>query len=217
LKIALVAWVRVWDPRDFEFEISVNNLVFILEECSAIKGKGLEGEFVYAWDKADLVLLPVSSQEYSASAEHTAMQTQRVTKNDMAEGCMYLGKDGNEFLYLGRQPIYYTTQSYVRDKEPTITNRHGYRQSHYGGSYVNTKHTTKKHIFVSLDKKFSCYGPHLNDYNQIHYWFQPGFTKLAQRLTEEPDPRFAAEFDKWKRFRYAKEPKKKTKTKAKKS
>jgi len=50
------AWMRIYDPRGFEFEIGVENLVFILEECSAIKGKGLEGEFVYAWDRADLVL-----------------------------------------------------------------------------------------------------------------------------------------------------------------
>ena len=37
------AWMRIYDPRGFEFEISINNLVFILEECSSIKGKGIEG------------------------------------------------------------------------------------------------------------------------------------------------------------------------------
>jgi hypothetical protein len=42
-------YIRVYDPRDFEFEISVSNLLFILQESSSIKGKGLEGEFVYAW------------------------------------------------------------------------------------------------------------------------------------------------------------------------
>lgn len=45
-------YVRVFDPRGFEFEISIPNLLFILQECSAIKGKGLEGDFVYAWDAA---------------------------------------------------------------------------------------------------------------------------------------------------------------------
>jgi hypothetical protein len=50
-----MAWVRIYDPRGFEFEISVANLLFILEECTSTKGKGLEGEFVYSWDKADLV------------------------------------------------------------------------------------------------------------------------------------------------------------------
>lgn len=46
--------IRVYDPRDFEFEISIPNLLFILQETSSIKGKGLEGEFVYAWVGTEL-------------------------------------------------------------------------------------------------------------------------------------------------------------------
>jgi hypothetical protein len=34
-------YIRVYDPRDFEFEISVSNLLFILRECNCNKGKGL--------------------------------------------------------------------------------------------------------------------------------------------------------------------------------
>ncbi len=34
-------YIRVYDPRGFEFEITVPNLLFILQECSAIKGKDL--------------------------------------------------------------------------------------------------------------------------------------------------------------------------------
>jgi hypothetical protein len=44
------AYVRVYDPRDFEFEITIENLLYILENASSIKGKGLEGEFTYGWD-----------------------------------------------------------------------------------------------------------------------------------------------------------------------
>jgi len=36
------AYVRVYDPRDFEFEITIPNLLFILENTSAIKGKDLD-------------------------------------------------------------------------------------------------------------------------------------------------------------------------------
>ena len=52
--------VRVYDPRGYEIEINIENLLFVLQECSSIKGKGLEGEFVYAWSGSQLVLLPVS-------------------------------------------------------------------------------------------------------------------------------------------------------------
>ena len=37
------AAVRVFDPRGFEFEISIPNLLWILENCTSTKGKGLEG------------------------------------------------------------------------------------------------------------------------------------------------------------------------------
>ena len=34
------AYCRVYDPRGFEFEITIENLLYILENCSCIKGKG---------------------------------------------------------------------------------------------------------------------------------------------------------------------------------
>ena len=40
------------------------NLLFILENTNSIKGKGLEGEFVYGWDGTELVLIPVDSPDY---------------------------------------------------------------------------------------------------------------------------------------------------------
>ena len=57
-------YIRVYDPRGWEFEISIKNLLFILQECTSSQGKGLEGEFVYSWDGKDLVLLPCNSYEY---------------------------------------------------------------------------------------------------------------------------------------------------------
>ncbi len=67
-------YIRVYDPRDFEFEISVSNLLFILRECDCSKGKGLEGKFVYAWDGTELVLLPEQSQDYQSSQNFTKLQ-----------------------------------------------------------------------------------------------------------------------------------------------
>jgi hypothetical protein len=159
------AWVRVYDPRDFEFEISVANLLFILEECSAIKGKGLEGEFVYSWDGAELVLLPVSSQEYKNSSEFTALQTRKIGKKDMKDGCLYTSKENKQVMYLGRHDWYEMTTDYG-------SYRNGYKYRKY------LKHS-KQHVFVSVDGKSK-------------YWIQKGFTKLATKLGEDPSPLFAA-------------------------
>ncbi|MCP3683180.1 MAG: hypothetical protein GY861_10855 [bacterium] len=95
-------YIRVYDPRGWEFEISIANLMFILQECTSTKGKGLEGEFVYSWDGKELVLLPVGCEEYKQSSEHTSLQAKKVTKKDMKEGKWYTFKDGVSAVYLGR-------------------------------------------------------------------------------------------------------------------
>ena len=63
------AYCRVYDPRGFEFEITIENLLYILENANCIKGKGLEGEFIYGWDGKDLVLMPVESPDYKQISE----------------------------------------------------------------------------------------------------------------------------------------------------
>lgn len=100
-------YIRVYDPRDFEFEISVANLLFILRECDCTKGKGLEGQFVYSWDKTELVLLPVNSQEYQESQQFTELKS-NVTKiklKDLVVGYTYQTVD-HSLTYLGRFDAY---------------------------------------------------------------------------------------------------------------
>jgi len=168
------AWIRIFDPRGFEFEISVANLLFILEETSAIKGKGLEGEFVYSWDGTELVLLPVDSQEYKSSTEFTALQTKKVTQKEMREGCVYVNKDNQHVMYLGRHNWNELDTTYSENR---------YSQNYYQYRYVKQ---TKLHIFVSVDGKST-------------YWTQKGFTNLAAKLSDDPSPLFAEEFEKFKK------------------
>ncbi len=94
-------YCRVYDPRGFEFEITIPNLLFILQESNSIKGKALEGEFVYSWDGKDLVLLPRRSTEYKNSVEYTDLQSEKVTKKDMIPGCNYLDNKQVNLMYIG--------------------------------------------------------------------------------------------------------------------
>lgn len=109
------AYVRVYDPRGFEFEISVQNLLYILENTSSIKGKGLEGEFVYCWDGPDLVLIPTSSPDY---AQLVSLNEKRfngkIAAKDLIVGATYLTKNNLEVVYLGRFD-YYSKYSYLFD------------------------------------------------------------------------------------------------------
>ena len=96
------AYTRIYDPRGFEFEIEIENLLYILENSNCLKGKGLEGEFVYSRDGKELVLLPVGCKEYRDCVEYTEAQSTKVTKNDMVEGCINKMRYMTNVIYLGR-------------------------------------------------------------------------------------------------------------------
>lgn len=102
-------YVRVFDPRGFEFEISVPNLLYILENTNSIKGKGLEGEFVYGWDGTELVLLPTSTKDYRDIMAYTKtlQQAKKFKTSDMIPGATYLTKENKEIVYIGKFDSYY--------------------------------------------------------------------------------------------------------------
>ena len=105
---ARLSYVRVYDPRGFEFEISIPNLLWILQECNSTKGKGLEGEFVYGWNGKDLVLVPTCSADYKQICDNTKFtDTKTAIKNkDIIVGYTYEQKNGNKFTYLGKHNYY---------------------------------------------------------------------------------------------------------------
>jgi len=95
-------YIRVYDPRNFEFEISVANLLFILQECNSYKGKGLEGKFVYSWQGTELVLLPAGCEDYKKSSLHTDMQSMGVKVKELFPGAFYTTKKNEDVIYLGK-------------------------------------------------------------------------------------------------------------------
>ncbi|MGG1659553.1 hypothetical protein [Brevibacillus sp. NRS-1366] len=105
------AYVRVYDPRDFEFEITVENLLFILENTNSIKGKGLEGDFIYGWDGKELVLIPTSSPDYIELSQFNKLihEKKHVKSKDLVFGGTYKTKDNDEWIYMGRFD-YHTTK-----------------------------------------------------------------------------------------------------------
>lgn len=97
-------YVRIYDPRGFEFEISIENLLYILDNTSSIIGKGLEGEFVYAWSGSDLVLVPVNAPEYEELKKLNDLRHKKdfVKAKDLKVGATYLTKNNDEIVFLGK-------------------------------------------------------------------------------------------------------------------
>jgi hypothetical protein len=172
--------VRVHDPRGFEIEIDVPNLLFILQECSSIKGKGLEGELVYAWNGQSLVLLPATSKEYQECLKFTDYQSKKITKEDMVEGCTYAMKDMSEVMYLGRYDFFEKTSRYDNSHKPS------------GKRYVFSPLIKKKY-------KHSWEGP------KDEYVAEKDLKKVAARTSDKASPDFAKEFDNFKKSRYCNE------------
>lgn len=102
-------YCRVYDPRNFEFEITIPNLLYLLENATSTKGKGLEGEFVYGWDGKDLVLVPCDSPDYKELKEYNdKLQNKTSVKSkDLVIGGTYLNKSNQEIIYIGRYPYYH--------------------------------------------------------------------------------------------------------------
>ena len=100
------SYIRVYDPRGFEFEITPDNLLFILKESNCDKDKGLEGKFVYSWQGTELVLLPISSLTYQNSTKYTSIRSIKIKKKDLILGASYLDDQVQPCIYLGLNTVY---------------------------------------------------------------------------------------------------------------
>lgn len=52
-------YLSIYDPRGFEFEITIDNFIYIIQHCNIIN-MGIVGKLVYVWKGADLLLMPTA-------------------------------------------------------------------------------------------------------------------------------------------------------------
>lgn len=134
------AYVRVYDPRGFEFEISVDNLLFILSCGGCSPGKGLEGKFVYSWSGTELVLLPVNSDSYSEIEKVSGLSGKKVSLRELVPGMRYYLKDGSSGTYIGRYRINIVAWNLLDSKEKC---------------YLGEKTEKGKQVVFFIDGKYS--------------------------------------------------------------
>lgn len=83
------SYCRVYDPRGFEIEITMENLLYLLEWVDCLHGKGLVGEFVYMWNGTDIWLEPVCSAEYEKKKAEQAELFKNVMDIELVPGTEY--------------------------------------------------------------------------------------------------------------------------------
>jgi len=150
------AYVRVYDPRNFEFEITIENLLYILENANSIKGKGLEGEFVYGWAGKDLILIPTDSPDYIEISSYTDIVNSNlyVKTKDLIFGATYRTKNNEHYIYLGRFDYWKEKSERVEVKG----SRNGWYPTY---EYVYTNVNCGKHYY------FVNSGESVNRYNTL--------------------------------------------------
>lgn len=126
--------VRVYDQRDFEFEITIDNLLNVLAHADVSK-RDITEPCVYAWQGTNLVLLPTNSEEYRLSLAHTSKQSISFKAKDLVIGHTYsiLKDSTTSVVYLGRLDRYKVEQEYV--------------DTRYNGIIQTLQ--KKKHVFVN--------------------------------------------------------------------
>jgi hypothetical protein len=129
--------IRVYDPRDFEFEISVDNLIGILMHSDVSK-RDIVQDCVFAWKGTELVLLPINSVEYQESVKHTDKQAQTISAKSLIIGATYtIKKEVRHVVYLGRFDRWDFKSIYVDDRSWA---------GHQSTDQVKKK--TKCHVFM---------------------------------------------------------------------
>jgi hypothetical protein len=152
-------YARVYDPRGFEIEISIDNLLYILENVTCSKGKGLESKFVYGWSGTELVLLPIDSPDYK---EHKKFSDQLFNNNfigarELKIGSLYTHVNRETYLYLGRGYAYDDCTYNMRNKQRGKTKHFWFKSLKPLGAWHREKDSIVH--FTSINKKLTeCVG-----------------------------------------------------------
>jgi hypothetical protein len=173
------AFIRVYDPRDFEFEISVENLLFILRYCDCSRGKGLEGKFVYAWQGKDLVLLPEGCQEYKDSMEFTSLKTMKVSSKELVPGYTYYTKDQETVVYLGKFNYRQSGYKRVRGSYTKYVPEHiFYRAGQTLEQYIIDRGYTEEY-WADQEQRYAGYYAQYKAQNSDNKWYEDSYSPKA--------------------------------------
>lgn len=144
--------IRVYDPRDFEFEISVDNLIGILMHSDVSKRDIVE-ECVFAWAGPELVLLPINSEEYKESVKYTDKQSNKISAKDLKPGHVYAKKKSDEKItYIGYYPYYELASSWYSPKQNNKGKRHVF---HDGRDFIIPSVGTLSHVILDEHEDFA--------------------------------------------------------------
>ncbi len=167
--------IRIYDPRGLEFEITPQNLVWILMHVDCSK-REIQDKLVYAWDGTELLLLPSSSEEYKEATQYTDLQGVKFSARDLKKGHTYITKQGEEHVYIGFFSYWDWKYNY-----------------NVQGRYGKNRTSKKYHIFcdpLKSKKDDAHYSPKFFPIRSVS-------SKIAKCISEQPHNNYANLVDEW--------------------
>lgn len=133
------AKLRIYDPRGFEFEISMSNFIEITKYSNILKQE-IEQECVLGWEAGELVLIPTNSELYKQAQEYSnSLFKLKIEKINLEVGKSYKTKTKNNLLYLGKFTVNHIKTTYEG---------YGYPRSELRNFENDVK---KQDVFFNLD------------------------------------------------------------------
>lgn len=156
--------MRIHDPDGYDFEISIENLEYILQYCDVNKGEFI-GEFVYMWLGKELYLIPVDSGYYMESMKLKNDKAGVVKASDLKIASTYKDKKTDDFyIYLGRHDYHDLVSpkemnEYFKSvgwgdslgRPHSISNKSDWK--YYFGLPTHVDKAKKSHVFYDSKKK----------------------------------------------------------------
>ena len=144
--------LEVQDTRGWVFEITHNNLAWIIDNCSKIKGD-IEGEFVYGWDGKDRLLIPCSSETFKDNIAFSNILNSQsyITPKNLQMWHVFQSRHGEKMMFVGRHDIY-SRRSCANSRfydEEEDKKKEGYIKDSEGRWRI-CKKKSKQYLFVSL-------------------------------------------------------------------
>jgi hypothetical protein len=177
-------YCRVYDPRGFEIEISIYNLLFILECTNSIIGKGLEGEFVYGWSGKNLILVPCNSKDYESFIEFSEVKGTKINPKKLISGGIYIDNFNIKIMYIGfnndKYWMYrYDTKQITNSKKINVCKHVDTDLAFYNTIYPNLSQNPK---YVGI--KNTIYSP-IQTGDEVSYRYFYYSTNLYRRYKDD--------------------------------
>ncbi len=97
--------ILISDPRDINFYITQKNLMNILLHHDVHDGV-IQGELRYGFSDKNIILISPKDSDYNQYITVSSLNFGKIKKTDLSPGCLYITKQGQEYLYLGKYPYW---------------------------------------------------------------------------------------------------------------